>query len=92
MCWIFFYVFLYQKARYYQRTSQSSGALAINEKALPVTKAHFDSKVEAVIQRSLQVEALLAQLVQTEDNPASVLEDADNDTSNEMITESKLRE
>jgi hypothetical protein len=52
----------------------------INEKALPVTKAHFDSKVEALIQRSLQVEALLAQL-QTEDTPAGVLEDADDDTS-----------
>jgi hypothetical protein len=52
----------------------------INEKALPVTKAHFDSKVEAVIQRSLQVEALLAQL-QSEDTPAGVLEDADDDSS-----------
>jgi hypothetical protein len=27
----------------------------INVKVLPVTKAHFDSKVEATIQRSLQV-------------------------------------
>jgi hypothetical protein len=26
----------------------------INEKALPVRKAHFDSKVEAAIQQSLQ--------------------------------------
>ncbi len=45
-----------------------------------MTKAHFDSKVEAAMQRTLQVEALLAQL-QTEDNPAGVLENADNDTS-----------
>ena len=34
----------------------------IKEKALPVTKAHFDSKVEAAMQRTLQVEALLDQL------------------------------
>jgi hypothetical protein len=34
----------------------------INAKALPVTKAHFDSKVEAATKWSLQVEALLAQL------------------------------
>ena len=54
----------------------------IKEKALPVTKAHFDSKVEAAIQRTLQVEALLAQL-QTEDNPAGVLENTDNDTSDD---------
>jgi hypothetical protein len=55
----------------------------IKEKALPVTKAHFDSKVEAAMQqRTLQVEALLAQL-QTEDNPAGVLENADNDTSDD---------
>jgi hypothetical protein len=47
-----------------------------------VTKAHFDSKVEAAMQRTLQVEALLAQL-QTEDNPAGVLENADNDTSDD---------
>ena len=52
----------------------------INEQALPVPKAHFNSKVEAQIQRSLQVEALLAHL-QTEDTPAGVLEDADDDTS-----------
>jgi hypothetical protein len=55
----------------------------IKEKALPVTKAHFDSKVEATMQRTLQVEALLAQL-QNEDNPAGVLEDADDhDTSDD---------
>jgi hypothetical protein len=54
----------------------------IKEKALPVTKAHFDSKVEAAMQGTLQVEALLAQL-QTEDNPAGVLENADNDTSDD---------
>ncbi len=47
-----------------------------------MTKAHFDSKVEAAMQRTLQVEALLAQL-QTEDNPAGVLENADNDTSDD---------
>jgi hypothetical protein len=52
----------------------------LNEKALPVTKEHFDSKVEAAIQRSLQVETQLAEL-QTEDTPAGVFEDADNDTS-----------
>jgi hypothetical protein len=54
----------------------------IKEKALLVTKAHFDSKVEATMQRTLQVEALLARL-QTEDNPAGVLEDADDDTSDD---------
>ncbi len=47
-----------------------------------MTKAHFDSKGEAAMQRTLQVEALLAQL-QTEDNPAGVLENADNDTSDD---------
>ena len=49
---------------------------------LSVTKAHFDSKVEALIQRLLHVEALLAQL-QTENTPAGVLEDAYDDTSND---------
>jgi hypothetical protein len=52
----------------------------VNEKALPVMKAHFDSKVEAVIQSSLQVESQLTEL-QTEDTPAGVLEDSDDDTS-----------
>jgi hypothetical protein len=39
-------------------------------------KAHFDSKVEAAIGWSLQLEAQLAEL-KTKDTPASVLQDAD---------------
>jgi hypothetical protein len=54
----------------------------INKKALPVTKAHFDSKIEATIQRSLQIEAQLAEL-QAKDTPEDAFEDADNDTSND---------
>jgi hypothetical protein len=46
-------------------------------------QAHFDSKVEAVIQWSLQEEAQLAEL-QTKDTPADdVLEVAGNDTSHD---------
>jgi hypothetical protein len=53
----------------------------LNEKALPVTKEHFlDSKAEAAIQRSLQVETQLAELW-TEDTPAGVFKDTDDDTS-----------
>ncbi len=47
-------------------------------------KAHFNSKVEAAIQRSLQVEAQLAEL-QTKDTPTGVLEDADDDTTVAMM-------
>ena len=50
----------------------------INAKALPVTKAHFNSKIEAVIPLSLQ--AQLAEL-QSKDTPAGVFKDANNDTS-----------
>ncbi len=52
----------------------------IKEKALPVTKARFDSKVEEAIQRKIQVEDQLAEL-ENEDTPADVLQDADYDTS-----------
>ena len=52
----------------------------INEKALPVTKAHFDSKVEAAIQRKIQLEDQLAEL-ENEDTPAGVLQNAEDDTS-----------
>jgi hypothetical protein len=45
-----------------------------------VTKAHFDSKVEAAIQHKIQVEDQLAEL-ENKDTPAVVLQDADNDTS-----------
>jgi hypothetical protein len=50
------------------------------EKALPVTKARFDSKVDEAIQRKIQVEDQLAEL-DNEDTPAGVLQDADYDTS-----------
>jgi hypothetical protein len=52
----------------------------IKEKALPVTKARFDSKVKEAIQRKIQVEDQLAEL-ENEDTPADVLQDADYDTS-----------
>jgi hypothetical protein len=52
----------------------------INQKALPVTKAHFDSKVEAAIQRKIQVQDQLVEL-ENENTPAGVLQDADDDTS-----------
>jgi hypothetical protein len=52
----------------------------INHKALPVTKAHFDSKVEEAIQCKIQVEDQLAEL-ENEGTPAGVLQDADDDTS-----------
>jgi hypothetical protein len=52
----------------------------IKEKALPVTKAHFDSKSEEAIQRKIQVEDKLAEL-ENRDTPAGVLQDSDDDTS-----------
>jgi hypothetical protein len=52
----------------------------IKEKALPVTKARFDSKVEEAIQRKIQVEDQLAEL-ENKDTPADVLQGADYDTS-----------
>jgi hypothetical protein len=54
----------------------------IKEKALPVKKARFDSKVEEAIQRKIQVEDQLAEL-ENEDTPADVLQDADYGTSDE---------
>jgi hypothetical protein len=53
----------------------------IKEKALPVTKARFDSQIEEAIQREIQVEDELAE-VENRDTPAGVLQDADDDTSN----------
>jgi hypothetical protein len=74
-------LFVPESKRYSQRTNQSSQWCIIkNEKALPATKAHFDSKAEAAIQRSIQGEDQLAEL-QNEDAPAGVLQDTDNDTS-----------
>ncbi len=64
-------------ARRTNRKPIKRGVINAN-KALLVTKAHSDSKVEATIQRSLQ--AQLAEL-QTEDTPAGVFEDANDDTS-----------
>jgi ATP sulfurylase len=53
----------------------------IKEKALPVMTARFDSKVEEAIQRKIQVEDQLAELLENKDTPANVLQDADYDTS-----------
>jgi hypothetical protein len=52
----------------------------IKEKALPVTKARFDSEGQEAIQRKIQVEDQLAEL-ENEDTPADVLQDADYDAS-----------
>ncbi len=51
-------------------------------KTLPVTKALFSSKVEASIQRSVQLELELAEL-QNEDTPIAVLKNADDNTSDD---------
>ena len=57
---------------------------AIKEKALPVTKARFDSKVKGAIQHKIHVEDQLAEL-ENEDTPTDVLQDADYDTTSRKL-------